>query len=90
LVPSGGIRPALLMPLGSDSTLGLAGPNGTPEIAELPAPAEPAGGTSCAKTCSAKALDAIGPANASATAMGKSAEVRDIRFSPLADDATMM
>ena len=34
------------MPLGSDSTLGLAGPNGMPDIAELPAPAEPAGGTS--------------------------------------------
>jgi hypothetical protein len=32
------------MPLGSESTLGLAGPNGTPLIAELPAPADPAGG----------------------------------------------
>jgi hypothetical protein len=31
------------MPLGSASTLGLAGPNGTPLIAELPAPADPAG-----------------------------------------------
>jgi len=75
LVPSGAIRPALLIPLGSDNTLGLAGPNGTPEIAELPAPAEPAGGTSCAK-----AVDASGPANASAAAMAPiSAEVRDIR-----------
>ena len=36
------------MPLGSDNALGLAGPNGTPEIAELPAPAEPAGGVNCA------------------------------------------
>ena len=36
------------MPLGSLSTLGLAGPNGTPLIAELPAPADPAGGVSCA------------------------------------------
>ncbi len=36
------------MPLGSLSTLGLAGPNGTPLIAELPAPADPAGGVICA------------------------------------------
>jgi hypothetical protein len=36
------------MPLGSESALGLAGPNGTPDIAELPAPAEPAGGVNCA------------------------------------------
>jgi hypothetical protein len=36
------------MPLGSLSTRGLAGPNGTPLIAELPAPADPAGGVSCA------------------------------------------
>jgi hypothetical protein len=36
------------MPLGSDSDRGLAGPNGTPDIAELPAPAEPAGGVNCA------------------------------------------
>jgi hypothetical protein len=39
---------ALPMPLGSLSTRGLAGPNGTPLIGELPAPAEPAGGVSCA------------------------------------------
>ncbi len=42
------MREALPIPLGSDSTLGLAGPNGTPDIAELPAPADPAGGVSCA------------------------------------------
>jgi hypothetical protein len=36
------------MPLGSESALGLAGPNGTPDIDELPAPAEPAGGVNCA------------------------------------------
>jgi hypothetical protein len=47
-VPSGGTLDALPMPLGSLSTLGLAGPNGTPLIAELPAPADPAGGVSCA------------------------------------------
>ena len=47
-VPTGGIFDALPMPLGSLSTLGLAGPNGTPLIAELPAPADPAGGVSCA------------------------------------------
>ena len=75
MVPSGGILAALPMPLGSESTLGLAGPNGTPEIAELPAPAEPAGGTNCAK-----ALGATGPASASETAMAPtSAEVRDIQ-----------
>src|SRR6266446_10856995 len=39
------------MPLGSERTLGLAGPNGTPLIGELPAPADPAGGVSCAKAC---------------------------------------
>jgi hypothetical protein len=37
------------MPLGSESDLGLAGPYGTPLIAEGPAPADPAGGVSCAK-----------------------------------------
>jgi hypothetical protein len=45
---SGGILDALPMPLGSLSTLGLAGPNGTPLIGVLPAPADPAGGVSCA------------------------------------------
>src|SRR6266481_283671 len=39
------------MPLKSERTLGLAGPYGTPLIAELPAPADPAGGVSCAKAC---------------------------------------
>ena len=39
------------MPLGSEMALGLAGPNGTPLIGELPAPADPAGGVSCAKAC---------------------------------------
>ena len=34
LVPSGAIFEALRLPLGSESTLGLAGPNGTPEIAD--------------------------------------------------------
>jgi len=48
LVPSGGSLDAFPIPLGSLSTLGLAGPNGTPLIGELPAPAEPAGGVSCA------------------------------------------
>jgi hypothetical protein len=47
-LPSGGTLDALPMPLGSLSTLGLAGPNGTPLIGVLPAPADPAGGVSCA------------------------------------------
>jgi hypothetical protein len=47
-LPSGGRLDALPMPLGSLSTLGLAGPNGTPLIGELPAPADPASGVSCA------------------------------------------
>jgi len=77
LLPSGAIRLALPMPLGSDSTLGLAGPAGMPEIAELPAPAEPAGGI-CAN-----ALDASGPASINETAMAPtSADMRDIRASP--------
>ena len=46
LLRSGGRLEAFPMPLGSDRTLGLAGPNGTPLIAELPAPADPAGGVS--------------------------------------------
>jgi hypothetical protein len=48
LLPSGGMIEALPMPLGSLSTRGLAGPNGTPLIGELSAPADPAGGVSCA------------------------------------------
>ena len=51
LLRSGGRLEAFPMPLGSERTLGLAGPYGTPLIAELPAPADPAGGVSCAKTC---------------------------------------
>jgi hypothetical protein len=43
-----GALPALPMPLGSDAVGLLAGPAGMPEIDELPAPAEPAGGVSCA------------------------------------------
>ena len=49
LVPGGGIREALPIPLGSPITLGLAGPYGIPLIAELPAPADPAGGGNCAR-----------------------------------------
>ena len=45
---NGGILPALPMPLGSYTVGLLAGPGGMPEIAELPAPADPAGGVSCA------------------------------------------
>jgi hypothetical protein len=51
LLRSGGRLEAFPMPLGSERTLGLAGPYGTPLIAELPAPADPAGGVSCAKAC---------------------------------------
>ena len=51
MLRSGGRLAAFPMPLGSERTLGLAGPYGTPLIAELPAPAEPAGGVSCAKAC---------------------------------------
>jgi hypothetical protein len=43
-----GALAALPMPLGSDAVGLLAGPAGMPEIDELPAPAEPAGGVSCA------------------------------------------
>ena len=48
MLRSGGTLEALPMPLGSERALGLAGPNGTPLIGELPAPADPAGGVSCA------------------------------------------
>jgi hypothetical protein len=51
LARSGGTLEAFPMPLGSERDLGLAGPNGTPLIGELPAPADPAGGVSCAKAC---------------------------------------
>ena len=45
---SAGVRAALPMPLGSYTVGLLAGPAGMPEIGELPAPADPAGGVSCA------------------------------------------
>ena len=51
LLRSGGRLEAFPMPLGSDRTRGLAGPYGTPLIAELPAPADPAAGVSCAEAC---------------------------------------
>jgi hypothetical protein len=51
LLRSGGRLEAFPMPLGSERLLGLAGPYGTPLIGELPAPADPAGGVSCAKAC---------------------------------------
>ena len=51
LLRSGGRLEAFPMPLGSERTRGLAGPYGTPLIAELPVPADPAGGVSCANAC---------------------------------------
>ena len=51
LLRSGGRLEAFPIPLGSERTRGLAGPNGTPLIGELPAPADPAGGVSCARAC---------------------------------------
>ena len=66
---------ALPMPLGSESTLGLAGPNGTPLIAELPAPADPAGGVNCAKACAGKI-------RLPSVKARTSAELRDIQVSP--------
>jgi hypothetical protein len=71
------------MPLGSESTLGLAGPNGTPLIGELPAPADPAGGVSCAKACAGKIRLPSAKARTSA-------ELRDIRVSPGAVPSTMI
>ena len=70
---SGGIFAALPIPLGSESDLGLAGPNGTPDIGELPAPAEPAGGVNCANALA-------GTMRASATKR-TSAGLRDIEVS---------
>ena len=62
------------MPLGSESALGLAGPNGTPDIGELPAPAEPAGGVNCANAVAGKIR---------ASAVKRtSAGLRDIEVSP--------
>ena len=71
------------MPLGSESTLGLAGPNGTPLIAELPAPADPAGGVSCAKVRAGKIRLPSAKARTSA-------ELRDIRVSPGTVPSTMI
>jgi hypothetical protein len=79
LVPSGGILDALPIPLGSLSALGLAGPNGTPLIAELPAPADPAGGVSCASVtpCANVLGDTIKLAS---KRLRTTAEVRDIAW----------
>ena len=61
------------MPLGSLSTLGLAGPNGTPLTDELPAPADPAGGVSCAQAPASGTKLPISSIKASA-------ELRDIEY----------
>ena len=71
LLRSGGRLAAFPMPLGSEALLGLAGPYGTPLIAEGPAPADPAGGVSWAKACPGR----IRLPSAAST----SANVRDIR-----------
>jgi hypothetical protein len=82
-LPSGGTLDALPMPLGSLSTLGLAGPNGTPLIGALPAPAVPAGGVSCAKACSGTIRLPSAKASAKPSAKPrKSAELRDIKVPP--------
>jgi len=70
------------MPLGSESDLGLAGPNGTPDIAELPAPAEPAGGVNWANALA-------GTIKASATKR-TSVGLADIEISPGGTHATIM
>jgi len=51
LLRRGGRLEALPMPLGSEALLGLAGPYGTPLMAEGPAPADPADGANWAKAC---------------------------------------
>jgi hypothetical protein len=84
LLRSGGTSEAFPMPLGSDSTLGLAGPNGTPLIAELPAPADPAGGVSCAKACAGKIRLPSAKTRTSAK------ELWDIQASPGAVPSTMI
>ena len=66
MVRSGGTIEAFPMPLGSESALGLAGPNGTPLIGELPAPADPAGGVSWAKACAGRIRLPIANARTSA------------------------
>src|SRR5438874_8820523 len=68
------------MPLGSLSTLGLAGPYGTPLIGELPAPADPAGGVSCARACPGRHK----PPSTART----STVIRDIRSSVNFNDET--
>jgi hypothetical protein len=78
---SGGIFEALPMPLGSESALGLAGPNGTPDIDELPAPAEPAGGVNCA--------NALAGAIRASAVKRISAGLRDIEISPGGTHATI-
>lgn len=82
LARSGGVFAALPMPLGSDSALGLAGPNGTPDIAEFPAPAEPAGGVNCANALPG----AIRASNTSKT----NAVLRDIKVSLSGSHPTIM
>jgi len=61
----------------------LAGPNGTPLIGELPAPADPAGGVNCAKACAGKIRLPSAKAKTSA-------ELLDIRVSPEAVPSTMI
>jgi hypothetical protein len=70
------------MPLGSESALGLAGPNGTPDIDELPAPAEPAGGVNCA--------NALTGAIRTSAVKRTSAGLRDIEISPGSHHATII
>ena len=81
-LPSGGTLDALPMPLGSLSTLGLAGPNGTPLIGELPAPADPAGGVSCAYALP-------GATKLPSSRTRTSAELRNIDFSGAASPTSM-
>lgn len=82
MLRSGGILAAFPMPLGSESALGLAGPNGIPLIGVLPAPADPAGGVSCAKA----GVDTIRLPSAKAI---KTAELPDIPISPNAVPSTI-
>jgi hypothetical protein len=70
------------MPLGSESALGLAGPNGTPDIDELPAPAAPAGGVNCA--------NALAGAIRARAVKRTSAGLQDIKVSPGGTHTTIM
>lgn len=88
LVPSGGSLDALPMPLGSLSTLGLAGPAGMPLIAELPAPADPAGGTSCA-TVTLCPLDLGATIKLPSNRVSTAAEWQDIESSKAANPTIM-